>query len=64
MKIGHGEKITLKKSIPSALVFTISNKKHNGKNCILFMKVRLVINLEMCVGMLGWGGVFLTKGER
>jgi len=31
MKIGHGEKITLKKSTPSALVFTISNKKHNGK---------------------------------
>lgn len=31
MKIGHGEKITLKKSTASASVFTISNKKHNGK---------------------------------
>lgn len=31
MKIGHEEKITLKKSTPSALVLTILNKKRNGK---------------------------------
>lgn len=69
MKTGHGAqlitkeyKVTLKKSIPSALIFTISKKKPMEKTHFIYESYTLIINLKMCVGVCGC--VFPTKGER